>query len=120
MSRKVVTAFLRSPAGQPQHTFPVAARYNASKLRAFTSTTLKAAVAHPITAHGPPPQAPSPSAEFERPTLPEKGEGNHPEDEPPSRPLKKPTTLKKRFWKNVDVQKHHGISSLPSGFRAQD
>ncbi|KAL4869640.1 hypothetical protein BDV12DRAFT_167343 [Aspergillus spectabilis] len=106
MSRKVVTAFLRSPAGRPQLTFTVAARYNAPILRAFSSTTLKAAVAHPITAHGPPPKAPSPSPDFERPIRQEKGEEYHPEDEPPSRPLKKPTTLKKRFWKNVDVQKH--------------
>ncbi|KAL4875521.1 hypothetical protein BJY04DRAFT_163565 [Aspergillus karnatakaensis] len=105
MTRKVVTAFFRASAGRPRQTQLIATRYSLPRLRTLASSTLKAAVAHPITAHGPPPEAPSPSPGFERPAQQEKGDKNVHSSELKSRPLKKPTVLKKRFWRNVDVQK---------------
>ncbi|KAL5339266.1 hypothetical protein BJX70DRAFT_364249 [Aspergillus crustosus] len=106
MARKVITAFLQTSAGQPQQTLSIAARCNALRSRAFTSTTLKAAVAHPITAHGPPPEAPLPSPGSESATQHEENKGTTQEGEPQPRQLKRPTVSKKRFWKNVDVQKN--------------
>jgi ATP synthase F1 complex assembly factor 2 len=74
---------------------------------------LKAAVAHPITAHGPPPKVPSPSPGFEeRATHQAEGKEKLSEAEPEPRPTKKPTTLKKRFWKDVDFQIKQGISAI--------
>ncbi|KAL2864873.1 ATP synthase complex assembly protein ATP12 [Aspergillus lucknowensis] len=109
MRRNVGTAFLRTSGGWPQQTISTAVRYNTPASSSFHSSTHKAAVAHPITAHGPPPKAPSPTPEFgELPpqqTDPEEtGRGGTSQ----RRPIKKPTALKKRFWKNVDVQRKQG------------
>ncbi|KAL4901829.1 hypothetical protein BDW74DRAFT_159670 [Aspergillus multicolor] len=96
---RTVVAFLR-----PAQQISTAARYNISKPRALHSSPLKAAIAHPVTAHGPPPKAPSPSSEFVAPL-----ENKQPhESEPQLRPIKRPTALKKRFWKDVDVQREDG------------
>ncbi|KAL4784486.1 hypothetical protein BJX76DRAFT_217298 [Aspergillus varians] len=109
MVRKVVTSFLRTSAGRPQQPLSTAARYSVPRPRIFHSSTSKAAVAHPVTAHGPPPKAPSPSPEFgKHPTQQAEGEQQPQEGESHSRPTKKPTALKKRFWKNVDVQRKQG------------
>ncbi|KAL4917060.1 hypothetical protein BDW62DRAFT_89169 [Aspergillus aurantiobrunneus] len=109
MRRKVVTWFLRASAGWPQRPLSIAATYGSQRPRNFHSSILKAAVAHPITAHGPPPKAPSPSPGFgKRPTQQAESEGTPKESEGQSRPTRKPTTLKKRFWKDVDVQKNPG------------
>ncbi|OJJ48070.1 hypothetical protein ASPZODRAFT_129988 [Penicilliopsis zonata CBS 506.65] len=77
--------------------------------RAFQTCTVKAAVAHPITAHGPPPKAPEPAPEFDRVTgqaakaergSTETANGTQP---PPSQVS---SLLKKRFWKDVHVVKN--------------
>ncbi|EAW10873.1 ATP synthase complex assembly protein ATP12 [Aspergillus clavatus NRRL 1] len=70
----------------------------------FHSVSWRAAVAHPITAHGPPPKAPSPAPEFG--DLSEsRREGNQHASEQPAQPSKPSSVLKKRFWKNVDVKR---------------
>ncbi|KAL4991728.1 hypothetical protein BDW68DRAFT_151155 [Aspergillus falconensis] len=107
MVRALVTA-LRTPAGRPQQRLSTPVRYCAARPRAFQSSTLNTAIAHPITAHGPPPKAPLPSPEFgKRATQQSKTEESR-ESEPQSRRIKRPTVLKKRFWKDVDVQQNNG------------
>ncbi|KAL4994443.1 hypothetical protein BDV10DRAFT_176925 [Aspergillus recurvatus] len=107
MVRTLVT-ILRTSAGRPQQRHSTAVRYCAARTRPFQSSTLNAAVAHPITAHGPPPKAPSPSPGIvERATQQSRVEESH-ESEPQSPPMKRPTVLKKRFWKDVDVQQKDG------------
>ncbi|KAJ5895527.1 ATP12 ATPase F1F0-assembly protein [Penicillium taxi] len=64
--------------------------------RHLHSSPLRAAIAHPITSHGPPPKVPVPPKD-----------AAVSEDQSPSK-LTKPTVLKKRFWKDVHV---HGTSS---------
>ncbi|KAL4959490.1 ATP synthase complex assembly protein ATP12 [Aspergillus stella-maris] len=106
MVRQVVASLLRTSAVRPQQPLLTAARYRVPSSRAFQSSALKAAVAHPITAHGPPPKAPSPAPEFGGRSAQETQSGEPQESsETQTRPLKKPTPLKKRFWKDVDVQK---------------
>ncbi|KAL3494262.1 hypothetical protein BJX62DRAFT_234397 [Aspergillus germanicus] len=108
MPRSVVTAVLRTSAGWPQQTLSTAVRCNAPLSRALHSSQFKAAVAHPITAHGPPPKAPSPTPEFS-PQTEQQTDGKEIRQEGESRPsIKKAKALKKRFWKNVDVQKKQG------------
>ncbi|KAL6230812.1 hypothetical protein BDW75DRAFT_221682 [Aspergillus navahoensis] len=109
----ILVTTLRTSVGQSQQQFSTAVRYCAARSRAFQSSTLNAAIAHPITAHGPPPNAPSPSPELgERATQqPKVDESNG--SEPQSRPIKRPTVLKKRFWKDVDVQQKDGDLSFP-------
>ena len=67
--------------------------------RSISTTSLKFAIAHPITAHGPPPKAPSPvsahAGQRQRDAGPQSG--------------KTSTVLKKRFWNNVDVKQKSGI-----------
>ncbi|KAJ5632192.1 hypothetical protein N7490_008531 [Penicillium lividum] len=72
-------------------------RLNAT--RQFHSSPFRAAVPHPITAHGPPPKAPAPAAQF-------KDKAGQSENEPSgqkSPSLTKPSPLKSRFWKHVHV-----------------
>ncbi|KAJ0420454.1 hypothetical protein BJY00DRAFT_284440 [Aspergillus carlsbadensis] len=108
MPRIVVTALLRTSAGWPQQTLSTAVRCNAPLSRALHSSQFKAAVAHPITAHGPPPKAPSPTPEFSQRSE-QQTDSKEIRQEGESRPtIKKPKALKKRFWKNVDVQKKQG------------
>ncbi|KAJ5175521.1 ATP12 ATPase F1F0-assembly protein [Penicillium canariense] len=86
--------------------FPVrllaATQQNAPLCRHFHSSPWMAAVAHPVTAHGPPPKAPAPAPEFKA------NAATHTVTEPAeegqqSLPLKRPSVLKKRFWKDVHV-----------------
>ncbi|KAL2839771.1 hypothetical protein BJX68DRAFT_247353 [Aspergillus pseudodeflectus] len=108
MPRSVVTALLRTSVGWPQQTLSTAVRCNAPLSRALHSSQYKAAVAHPITAHGPPPKAPSPIPDFSQPSE-QQTDSKEIRREGESRPsIKKPKALKKRFWKNVDVQKKQG------------
>lgn len=111
--------------------------------RLFHSSPVKAAIAHPITAHGPPPKAPAPSPEFgeqqqreeqqtqqtqqqeqqqqqqkEQQRVEEQQQRKQEEEEDvklseaekgaPAK-LSKPTPLKKRFWRNVDVRERPGM-----------
>ncbi|KAJ5731020.1 ATP12 ATPase F1F0-assembly protein [Penicillium malachiteum] len=92
-----------SRAAFPQLTSIV--RHNAT--RRFHSSPLKAAVAHPITAHGPPPKAPAPSAEFKgKASQSQNSEISQEQNSLPS--PAKPTGLKARFWNNVHVQAQAG------------
>ncbi|OJJ54021.1 hypothetical protein ASPSYDRAFT_160594 [Aspergillus sydowii CBS 593.65] len=102
-------SLLRTSTARPQQPLLTAARQSTQRPRALHSSTLKAAVAHPITAHGPPPKAPSPSpGSGERATQKTEDQGKISEAEPEPRPIRKPATLKKRFWKDVDFQRKQG------------
>ncbi|PYH42176.1 ATP synthase complex assembly protein ATP12 [Aspergillus saccharolyticus JOP 1030-1] len=69
--------------------------------RCLQTSSPKAAVAHLITAHGPPPRAPSPASPFEpRPELQLETTAEH--DALPAKPSAR---LKKRFWKDVNVRR---------------
>ncbi|KAJ5532093.1 hypothetical protein N7494_008645 [Penicillium frequentans] len=76
-----------------------AVRRNAA--RQFHSSPFRAAVPHPITAHGPPPKAPAPSAEFKSKARQSEHESSSGEELPSK--LTKPSPLKSRFWKDVHV-----------------
>jgi uncharacterized membrane protein len=89
------------------------ARQNAPLCRHIHSSPLRAAVAHPVTAHGPPPKAPAPSPEFEQPAEQLQDAKPVNESEPPARPSKVSTALKKRFWKDVHVHEKPGRFSGP-------
>lgn len=69
--------------------------------RHIHSSPVRAAVAHPITAQGPPPKAPTPEA-FKESAAQSAGSA----ESQPSRPN---VSLKKRFWKDVHV---HGMSGM--------
>lgn len=74
--------------------------------RHIHSSPSRAAVAHPITAHGPPPQAPAPassSSSETRDSLSSTGDGQGVSQ------VKKPSPLKKRFWKDVHVHGKTGV-----------
>lgn len=110
MVKKGMISLLRTSTARPQQPLLTAARQSTQRPRALHSSTLKAAVAHPITAHGPPPKAPSPSpGSGERATQKTEDQGKISEAEPEPRPIRKPATLKKRFWKDVDFQRKQGI-----------
>jgi ATP synthase F1 complex assembly factor 2 len=102
----------RASAALSAHLISTAVRRHASTsaTRFLHSSPLKGAVAYPITAHGPPPKAPAPSPEFEeRAGEQEVGGGGGSGNEAPIRPSR-PSVLKKRFWKNVDIKRKPGIS----------
>ncbi|KAJ9296949.1 hypothetical protein DTO271G3_4710 [Paecilomyces variotii] len=76
--------------------------------RYFHSSPSRFAVAHPITAHGPPPKAPEPAAELvERAERRKQKDAETVGTEKPEqpRPSKASSALKKRFWKDVNVKK---------------
>lgn len=73
--------------------------------RSISASALKSAIAHPITTHGPPPKAPSPTSA--NPELLQKDAALHQKTEKSPLPGK-PSVLKKRFWKNVDVKQKPG------------
>lgn len=113
-----MTVLTRAPATLSSQLFSIAVRRNASTARFFHPSPLRTAVAHPITAHGPPPKAPAPAPEFgeqqkqeqqqqQQQAAEEKAKIAETEKETPARPSK-PSALKKRFWKNVDVRKKPG------------
>ncbi|KAL4897401.1 ATP12-domain-containing protein [Aspergillus ambiguus] len=95
--------FLRPSAAVSRNAISTSTRHNAFISRRFHATPLKAAVAHPITAHGPPPKAPSASSEFS-----ERGEQQDVDsvrEEVSKLRSAQSSALKKRFWKNVDIKK---------------
>ncbi|KAJ5096275.1 hypothetical protein NUU61_005631 [Penicillium alfredii] len=83
-----------------------AARHNPSLRQHIHSSPLRAAVAHPVTAHGPPPKAPVPKSKEQ----PERKDETA--DEAP-RPAKPSAALKKRFWKDVHVHGKPEVLSIP-------
>lgn len=85
-----------------------AVRRNAA--RQFHSSPFRAAVPHPITAHGPPPKAPAPSAEFKSKARQSENESSSGEGLPSK--LTKPSPLKSRFWKDVHVHGKAGMFGL--------
>ncbi|KAJ5201575.1 uncharacterized protein N7498_006238 [Penicillium cinerascens] len=94
-------------AGLPRAAFPsqllALARHNAPLCRRFHSSPLRAAVAHPVTAHGPPPKPPAPSPDFKKNAEQVKEAESAPASETQSQPTRASVSLKKRFWKNVHV-----------------
>ncbi|KAE8146030.1 hypothetical protein BDV25DRAFT_144100 [Aspergillus avenaceus] len=81
-------------------------RHDIALLRYLHSTSPKAAIAHPVTAHGPPPKVPSPAPEFcERNERQHVNAGSQVDSN--SLPAK-PSPLKKRFWKNTDIRQNPG------------
>ncbi|KAJ5108732.1 hypothetical protein N7456_005407 [Penicillium angulare] len=74
-------------------------RHNAA--RRFHSSPFNAAVAHPITAHGPPPKAPEPAAGLKKEQKSETSAAN-------TATKSRPVGLKSRFWKDVHVQGKSG------------
>ncbi|KUL86730.1 hypothetical protein ZTR_04875 [Talaromyces verruculosus] len=98
-------------SSQRLSTFPV---ISSSTVRCFHCATRTWAIAHPITAHGPPPKAPTPAAEFKNDPRrgglsQQKASQQQQESQAPSESAvrvsqAKTTPLKKRFWKDVNVK----------------
>lgn len=124
-------AFLpRASATLSSQLLSTTVRRNAPAARFFHTSPLKAAIAHPITAHGPPPKAPAPAPELQQQEKQKQQEQEQQEQQrqqeeeeaklaktakedkvPPTRP----SGLKRRFWRNVDVQKKQGSFRCCSG-----
>ncbi|QQK43831.1 Oxysterol binding protein (Osh1), putative [Penicillium digitatum] len=82
------------------------ARHSVSLCRHIHSSPFRSAIAHPITAHGPPPKAPAtPSVEFKERL--NSSDAELPVSEGEASRHKLTAALKKRFWKDVHV---HGKS----------
>ncbi|KAJ5969862.1 hypothetical protein N7501_006110 [Penicillium viridicatum] len=82
------------------------ARHPVSLCRRIHSSPFRSAVAHPVTAHGPPPTAPAtPSSEFK--DISKSSDAELPASEGEASRYKLTAALKKRFWKDVHV---HGKS----------
>lgn len=82
------------------------ARHPVSLCRRIHSSPFRSAVAHPVTAHGPPPKAPdTPSSEFK--DISQSSDAELPASEGEASRYKLTAALKKRFWKDVHV---HGKS----------
>lgn len=103
LSRPRIPSMATIRAALPQ--LSSAVRRNAA--RQFHSSPFRAAVPHPITAHGPPPKAPAPSAEFKSKARQSENEPSSGEELPSK--LTKPSPLKSRFWKDVHV---HGKAGM--------
>lgn len=73
--------------------------------RLLHTSTFKPAIAHPITAHGPPPKAPSPAPEFQQQLQQQQRQREEAKQQP-----SKPSLLRKRFWRDVDVSQGPGNS----------
>lgn len=135
-----MTLLPRASAALSSQLLSTAIRRNAAAAapaaRFFHTHPLKSAIAHPITAHGPPPKAPAPAQESgdkqnqqreqqqaesgeQQPQQQQEGDrGVKLADtgtETPATPSKHSATLKKRFWKNADVKRKPGMCGLPSG-----
>jgi hypothetical protein len=89
-------------------------RQNVPLCRRIHSSPLRAAVAHPITAHGPPPKAPAPAPEFTE-TAETQTATELTKDGRDVSQLKKPVVLKKRFWKDVHVHGKPGMCMTKTG-----
>ncbi|KAJ6104181.1 hypothetical protein N7523_010501 [Penicillium sp. IBT 18751x] len=83
-------------------------RHNAPLCRRIHSSPWRAAVAHPVTAHGPPPKAPAPSPDFQQSTEQMKDASSISTSSTQSEPSRATVSLKKRFWKDVHVQGKQG------------
>ncbi|CAI7581620.1 unnamed protein product [Penicillium pancosmium] len=71
--------------------------------RHIHSSPVRAAVAHPITAQGPPPKAPTPAEAFRESAAQKGNAGSAAGAEGESQPTRANVSLKKRFWKDVHV-----------------
>jgi hypothetical protein len=92
-----------------------AARHPVSLCRRIHSSPFRSAVAHPVTAHGPPPKAPAtPSAEFQDTSKSKDAE--LPASESEASRYKLTAALKKRFWKDVHVHGKLGMSEMGIGY----
>lgn len=96
-----------SRAALPTQLFS-AVRFHAP-LRRLHSSPLRAAVAHPVTAHGPPPKAPAPAPGFKEKSTQSKEPAPAPTDDASSRPTRASVSLKKRFWKDVHIHGKQGM-----------
>lgn len=96
--------FLRPSAAVSRHVISTPTRHHAVLSRRFHCTPLRAAVAHPITAHGPPPKAPSASSEFKQ-----SDDADSVREEVSKARAAQSAALKKRFWKNVNITKKQGM-----------
>ena len=86
------------------------ARRSLSLCRHIHSSPVRSAIAHPITAQGPPPKAP---ATPERKESSELKDASFTASEPEaSKPPKLTDALKKRFWKDVHVHGKPGMREL--------
>lgn len=79
-----------------------------SLCRHIHSSPFRLAVAHPVTAHGPPPKAPA-TPELKKTSEPKDTNSAATGTEPRQTP-KLTDALKKRFWKDVHV---HGKTGTP-------
>jgi ATP synthase F1 complex assembly factor 2 len=76
--------------------------------RRIHTSPCRAAVAHPVTAHGPPPKAPAPSPDFkEHAEQLEEVDSRSASAKLPD-PSRATVSLKKRFWKDVHVHGKQG------------
>lgn len=89
-----------------------------SSVRCFHCATRTWAIAHPITAHGPPPKAPTPAAEFkndlrqaglDQQKVPQQQQESQTSESAARVSQAKTTPLKKRFWKDVNVKESPGM-----------
>lgn len=78
--------------------------------RCFHCSSRLWAIAHPVTAHGPPPKAPVPAPGFGEPVEQRKKQAELIQEgkEAPTQPSKPSTTIRKRFWKDVHVKETPG------------
>lgn len=82
--------------------------------RCFHSSSFRAAVAHPITAHGPPPKAPASAQPDSK--LEQKADQTATDNAASTNPSRS-QLLKKRFWKDVHVHGKQGMTDqLSSSF----
>ncbi|KAB8228098.1 ATP synthase complex assembly protein ATP12 [Aspergillus alliaceus] len=96
--------FSRAPAALSRRGVSIILRHDIAIVRPFHSFPPRAAIAHPVTAHGPPPKAPSAAPEFGEHTGQQDGRIESSLDsKAPQNRTAKPSPPKKRFWKNVDV-----------------
>lgn len=91
---------------------------SSSSVRCFHCATRAWAIAHPITAHGPPPKAPTPAAEFkndprrvgvDQQKASQTLQGSETPFKSAARVSQANTPLKKRFWKDVNVKESSGM-----------
>ncbi|KAF9882835.1 ATP synthase mitochondrial F1 complex assembly factor 2 [Aspergillus nanangensis] len=100
-----MSVFLRPSTAVSRHIVQASTRYNASILsRHLHRTSLNSAIAHPVTAHGPPPKAPSAASEFTGRDEEQRDGRSIQQEERQTQP-KETSVLRKRFWKNVHIQK---------------
>ena len=92
------------------YSIPIRVNRNVSIIRCLHASASKAAVAHPVTTHGPPPKTPLPAAsqygeyverKKRQSELVKQGKELRKQENPSS-------VLKKRFWKDVHVKEVSG------------